>query len=75
MKDQSNYYSKVLKICSSNHEGKSFYKDCRKRKSVGKQQFFLLSTVLFTYSDNLYHLTHYQITNFRLFQTERVCRR
>ena len=24
---------------------------------------------------HLSHLTHYQMTNFRLFQTERVCRR
>ena len=40
---------------------------CKNHKMAGKKIH------LFLIGNN--HLTHYQTTNFRLFQTERVCRR
>ena len=34
-----------------------------------------MALLLYLYFNNYIALTHYQTTNFRLFQTERVCRR
>ena len=69
----------------TNLKNKGFWKRCEKKKMLVTSIFSFSHNVFYPYQikfkffSHICHLqmllTHYQTTNFRLFQTERVCRR
>ena len=53
----------------------AFKKTLGREENAGNQHFLLFPQYLYPIKEKLHHLTLFQTTNFRLFQTERVCRR